>query len=70
MLGLVTPGGIGLGSTRADIETAYGDMASFSDATQSIGTIVIIGEESGPHLQGRLEDDRLVLLERWPTCSV
>ncbi len=70
MLGLVTPGGIGLGSTRAAIETAYGDMASFSDATQSIGTIVIIGEESGPHLQGRLEDDRLVLLERWPTCSV
>jgi hypothetical protein len=70
VLGLVTPEGIGPGSTRADIESAYGDLAFFSDATQSIGTIVIIGDESEPHLQGRLEDDRLVLLERSPTCTV
>lgn len=70
MLDLVTPKDIGLGSSRADIETAYGDLASFSDATQSIGTIVIIGDESEPHLQGRLENDRLVLLERSPACTV
>ena len=70
VLGLVTPEGIGLGSARSDIERAYGDSASFSDATESVGTVVIMGEESVPHLQGRLEDDRLVLLERSPTCSV
>jgi hypothetical protein len=69
-LGLVTRGGIGLGSSKNDISTAYGDLATFSESTQSVGTIVIIGNEAEPHLRGRLEDDRLVLLERSPTCSV
>jgi hypothetical protein len=69
-LNLVTPSGIGLGSSRSDIEAAFGSEAIFADAQPSVGTIVVIGDDSASHLRGRLEDDRLVLLERAPTCTV
>ena len=70
VLGLVTPEGIGLGSSRSDITAAYGDRATYSNASASVGTVVILGNQSEPHLEGRLENDRLVLMERTPTCSV
>ena len=69
-LGLVTPEGIGLGSSRTDITAAYGDRATYSDASTTVGTVVVLGNASEPHLEGRLENDRLVLMERTPTCTV
>lgn len=67
-LGLTTDQGIGLGSTRSDIEAAYGSSASFTDAPELDSVLVDIGNTASSHITGRLGPD-VVLLELAPTCE-
>jgi hypothetical protein len=67
-LNLLTDEGIGLGSTRGEVERAYGAEASFTDAPELDSVLVTLGNEGGSHISGRLEPD-VVLLELEPTCE-
>lgn len=67
-LGLTTDEGIGLGSSRREVERAYGGDASFTDAPELQSVLVTLGNESSTHISGRLEPD-VVLLELEPTCE-
>lgn len=71
-LGLATPAGIGLGSTRADLAAAYGPVVEFSpDVGLDLETFTI-GAPADEYLSGRLtslEPDATVqFLERQPAC--
>lgn len=71
-LGLTTPAGIGLGSTRADLTAAHGSSVDFSpDVDLDLETFTIDATED-EYLSGRLtslEPDATVqFLERQPAC--
>ncbi|MCB1245784.1 MAG: hypothetical protein KDB69_00795 [Acidimicrobiia bacterium] len=67
-LGLTTDAGIGLGSTRNDIERAHAGEVSFTDLPEIGGVGFTIGATGTAHIVGRLAPV-VVLLELAPSCS-
>jgi hypothetical protein len=67
-LNLKTDKGIGLGSTRQDIEAAYGSQATFTASEAAGGEYLEISDAGQGRLVGRLSPN-LTLLELAPTCG-
>jgi hypothetical protein len=72
-LDLRTAEGIGLGSTRNELESAYGDrLAVTEDVDSGIVSFVVDGDET-EHIRGRLSgagaNDTVDFLERAPGCE-
>lgn len=71
-LGLTTEAGIGLGSSRTELVSAYGSTVTFSQDAQLDLETFAIDQAAEEHLSGRLtslDPDAMVqLLERQPGC--
>lgn len=73
-LALVTDAGVGLGTTRADLETAYSGLLDVTyDAAADVWMWSVAAEGSG-RIQGLLsgsdDEAQVVLIERAPGCEI